>query len=199
MPEGLRMNKAAHSVITERHRQVTEEGYSIHRDDVYVRNELAEAAAVYAVLAGKPGCSSSAWPWDKKTFKPSDDRRRDLVKAGALILAEIERLDRIQLIQPYPVQRDEEGMFAHPDLPNFDEDPDKSKLWLQEQGLEICSVSLETDAPEEIADRYFASDSPDCSYWEPSMPAGEGWFCLAIHDTEEGGPYCFWARREVTP
>jgi hypothetical protein len=33
------------------------------------------------------------WPWDRKWWKPKD-RRRDLVRAGALILAEIERLDR---------------------------------------------------------------------------------------------------------
>jgi hypothetical protein len=33
------------------------------------------------------------WPWDRKWWKPTD-RRRDLVKAAALILAEIERLDR---------------------------------------------------------------------------------------------------------
>jgi len=33
------------------------------------------------------------WPWGKEWWKPSD-RRRDLVKAGALIAAEIDRLDR---------------------------------------------------------------------------------------------------------
>ena len=34
------------------------------------------------------------WPWDPHWFKTSS-RRRDLIKAGALILAEIERLDRM--------------------------------------------------------------------------------------------------------
>jgi hypothetical protein len=33
------------------------------------------------------------WPWEASWFKPST-ARRDLIKAGALILAEIERLDR---------------------------------------------------------------------------------------------------------
>ncbi|KAB2676748.1 hypothetical protein F9K85_09640 [Brucella tritici] len=33
------------------------------------------------------------WPWNAEWWKPSD-RRRNLVKAAALILAEIERLDR---------------------------------------------------------------------------------------------------------
>ena len=36
-----------------------------------------------------------SWPWVRRWWKPTD-RRRDLVKAGALILAEIERLDRIE-------------------------------------------------------------------------------------------------------
>lgn len=42
------------------------------------------------------------------------------------------------------------------------------------------------------------SGDPDCSYWEPSKPDGEGWFCLAIYDTDDG-PSCWWGRRVVTP
>ena len=35
------------------------------------------------------------WPWDEKWFKRSPDNRRlELIKAAALIIAEIERLDR---------------------------------------------------------------------------------------------------------
>jgi hypothetical protein len=34
------------------------------------------------------------WPWAPELWKPAN-ARRDLVKAGALILAEIERLDRL--------------------------------------------------------------------------------------------------------
>jgi hypothetical protein len=36
------------------------------------------------------------WPWDLKWWKPTTPRR-DLVKAAALIVAEIERLDRAAL------------------------------------------------------------------------------------------------------
>ena len=36
------------------------------------------------------------WPWDLEWFKPSPyDRIRELVKAGALIAAEIDRLQNI--------------------------------------------------------------------------------------------------------
>ncbi|WP_177438163.1 hypothetical protein [Pseudomonas sp. SWI7] len=90
-------------------------------------------------------------------------------------------------------------MFQHPDLPDFDEgDVEKSKAWVAQQGLEVVRVELETDAPEDIVERYFESGDPDCSYWEPSKPDGEGWFCLAIYDTD-AGPSCWWGRRVVTP
>ncbi|PCB37801.1 hypothetical protein CJT89_33510, partial [Pseudomonas aeruginosa] len=45
---------------------------------------------------------SLAWPWDEQWWKPST-ARRDLVKACALALAEIERLDRACISQsPQP-------------------------------------------------------------------------------------------------
>jgi len=107
--------------------------------------------------------------------------------------------EEIKLIQPAPVVRDEYGMFEHPDMPDFDEgDSEKCKTWIAQQGLQLVMVHLETDAPDEIADRYFASDEPHCGYWEPGKPEGDGWFCLAIHDTDDG-PVCWWARREVKP
>ncbi len=84
------------------------------------------------------------------------------------------------------------------DLLDFEEgDGDKCKAWIADQGLKVQMVSLEY-ADEAIATRYFESHDADCSYWEPERPEGEGWFCLAIHDTDDG-PVCWWARREVTP
>jgi hypothetical protein len=106
--------------------------------------------------------------------------------------------EEIILIQAAPVVRDENSMFWHPDLPPFEDgDEEKSKQWIAEQGLTMSMVSLEY-ADEAIADRYFESGDPDCSYWEPDRPGGDGWFCLSINDTDDG-PVCWWARREVTP
>ena len=67
------------------------------------RDELSAAAACYAYFGWvKPsnGMAPTEWPWDAEWWKPTD-RRRDLVKAGALILAEIERLDRATLETPH--------------------------------------------------------------------------------------------------
>jgi hypothetical protein len=35
------------------------------------------------------------WPWDLSWLKPSPDPKHNLVKAGALIAAEIDRLNRL--------------------------------------------------------------------------------------------------------
>ncbi|KWU51944.1 hypothetical protein [Pseudomonas palleroniana] len=67
MPEeiAISLNRAARDVVAERQRQVSAEGYSLFRDDLYVKGELAEASATYAILAGKPTSMSTAWPWGK--------------------------------------------------------------------------------------------------------------------------------------
>lgn len=97
---------AIKDVIAERQRQIREEGWTPELDDRYSSGELAGAAACYArytnargwVFPTNPSDYQSAeepfdWPWAAEWWKPTDPRR-DLVKAGALILAEIERQDR---------------------------------------------------------------------------------------------------------
>jgi hypothetical protein len=74
-------------VAAERKRQVEGEGWDARHDSQHVNGELALAASCYATG------NHDWWPWDWKWWKPGD-RRRNLVKAAALIVAEIERLDR---------------------------------------------------------------------------------------------------------
>lgn len=94
-PAGL--TAAARDVMAERRRQVEKEGYSPAHDDEHSFGDLARAAAAYAVqspLARELECPPpSWWPWDREDWKPTS-RRCMLVKAGALILAELERIDR---------------------------------------------------------------------------------------------------------
>ncbi|MGE1322855.1 ead/Ea22-like family protein [Klebsiella pneumoniae] len=87
---------AAADVLAERKRQVTAEGLTPGHDDEYEHGELADAAGCYALSSELFDCAGEPprpWPWPDEWWKPTN-RRRDLVKAGALILAEIERLDR---------------------------------------------------------------------------------------------------------
>lgn len=100
------MSKAIDDIIAERERQITQEGWTAEHDDGHDNGELADAAACYAITSRprNPGAMMDIfmglWPWDAQWWKPSPgNRRRDLVKAGALIVAEIERLDRLDARQ----------------------------------------------------------------------------------------------------
>lgn len=88
-------------IAQERQRQIEEEKYDIEGDKNFNPNEeLARSAVCYALpndnkiydYYGKP----ILWPWHKRYYKPCpNDRIRELVKAGALIAAEIDRLQEI--------------------------------------------------------------------------------------------------------
>lgn len=88
---------AAVDVLKERCRQVEDEGHSTERDDTYIAHELPAAAICYALQASSLPAHRAmfSWPFCVKTFKPTTPRA-SLVKAAALLLAEIERLDRAE-------------------------------------------------------------------------------------------------------
>ena len=103
-------------IVAERVRHVRVEGFHNVADDSYRSEQLARAAACYALpyaderrlgrIASDP---PREWPWSANAWKPGrfsfeggevamsiDDRIRELEKAGALCAAEIDRLDRLQ-------------------------------------------------------------------------------------------------------
>ncbi|WP_175739646.1 ead/Ea22-like family protein [Burkholderia ambifaria] len=87
---------AIRDVISERRRQIADECRTASQDDTLDECELAAAAACYAIGSRDISTCSNCrplWPWPAQWWKPST-ARANLVKAGALILAEIERLDR---------------------------------------------------------------------------------------------------------
>jgi hypothetical protein len=94
---GEARTQAARDVLLERERQVTAEGWTPEHDDEHDMGEMAHAAAWYSVdqmmRSALDERGLSFWPWAQDRWKPTTPRR-DLVKAGALILAEIERIDR---------------------------------------------------------------------------------------------------------
>jgi len=105
LSQGATVSRAQFDVIAERRRQIEAEGWSHEYDNSYFHGELARAAAAYALQGSSegrvigddltPSIISRIWPWSQKWWKPTTPRR-NLVKAGALILAEIERLDRFE-------------------------------------------------------------------------------------------------------
>lgn len=93
-------------IMAERQRQISEEGWTPEHDAQHGDGQLAAAAACYALPRGlrTPWVNEdeltmlqAIWPFDWKWWKPAEDRGtasriRELVKAGALIAAEIDRL-----------------------------------------------------------------------------------------------------------
>lgn len=100
-------------IADERKRQVESEGFTSKHDDAHKKGQLSRAAACYAdiesVQAARPYARYGIdelrlevlemWPWDEEWLKPDTDPVRNLVKAGALIAAEIDRLQRLCALQ----------------------------------------------------------------------------------------------------
>jgi len=84
-------------IVAERRRQIDSEGWTPEHDDEHGNNSLAFAAAAYAIPESHRGDPAYPrfWPWELRWWKPSpNDRIRELTKAGALIAAEIDRMQR---------------------------------------------------------------------------------------------------------
>ena len=108
------MNNATDDVLAERAHQRSVEGWTDAHDDDHDDRSLAAAALCYVSqyycrswlfrfdeaneYANDP--PPEYWPvsWDECWWKPKNPRR-DLVRAAALIIAEIERLDRMAAAQ----------------------------------------------------------------------------------------------------
>ncbi len=102
------MKTGVELIAKERERQIKEEGWSSEHDSVYFNNELVLAAISYAlpesmrekktitldVYDEKETDIPIYFSWQDKWWKPTpEDRTRELVKAGALIAAEIDRIN----------------------------------------------------------------------------------------------------------
>lgn len=87
-------------IAEERKRQIEVEGWTSDNDSKYVDDQLAEAAASYALpnlWRISPDRIPITWPFDNRWWKPTPDNRiKELAKAGALIAAEIDRIQRMK-------------------------------------------------------------------------------------------------------
>ena len=94
------MSKGMELIAIERKRQIEELDYDYTHDNLYADEQLAKAAAIYAMPKelrelwwGNDWVSliNRFWPWDLRYWKPTpEDRIKELAKAGALISAQID-------------------------------------------------------------------------------------------------------------
>ena len=104
-----RLLSGAEKIWIERTRQITEEGFSFEHDDQWKKGQLLEAAITYAIgtyptihpedtQETNANDVSELWPFEKERFKLSPDPIKNLIKAGAFIAAEIDRLEREKML-----------------------------------------------------------------------------------------------------
>jgi hypothetical protein len=98
---GIPLESGIGLIATERKRQISEEGYRPEHD-VGRAQDLMAAAECYLQI-GRYGIDAwhlpdgtptppGGWPWSADYYRPSEDRTRNLEKAGALIAAAIDAL-----------------------------------------------------------------------------------------------------------
>lgn len=102
------MAAAIAAIAAERRRQIEEEGFTAEHDDKYTSGALSLAAACYCLDADMADdgpeirfAAAYIWPWPDDWWKPSADPRVNLIKAGALIVAELERIARAEAAEPF--------------------------------------------------------------------------------------------------
>lgn len=103
-PPALPQQEGIALIQQEGRRQIESEHWTPAHDDEHIMGEMIGAAMTYAghalgvVSNEEIGGADSIeyWPWDQEWWKPSPDAIRNLVKAGALIAAEIDRIQRSQ-------------------------------------------------------------------------------------------------------
>lgn len=97
------LTQAVQDVLAERRRQIEVEGWTPKHDDEHGWGDLADAAACY--ISGSPYWSTrdkhQRWPWELAWWKPKD-RRTNLVRSAALLMAEVERMDRADAREQQP-------------------------------------------------------------------------------------------------
>lgn len=108
------MKTGVELIAEERQRQITYKGWITEYDDQHKYGQLAAAGSWYSDMAVaqtrafEEGLAFDLdemkfetmefWPWDEVWCKPSTDPIRNLVKSGALIAAEIDRLQRLRAV-----------------------------------------------------------------------------------------------------
>lgn len=103
------LDPARELVSAERQRQIEVEGWTAEHDDAHARGEMLWAATIYRASARReplnlrPDGAPTGWPWEASWWKPKDPLS-DLVRAGALCLAEADRARRAN--QPIRASRE---------------------------------------------------------------------------------------------
>jgi len=94
-------------ILNERILQIIKHGYSESHDDEHSDGSIADAAAHYASTKDDAGL----WPWDVQYDKKDSKSRRDqLITSIAMLISEVERVDRASKKPDIPPRLDEDDI-----------------------------------------------------------------------------------------
>ncbi|MHC6528844.1 hypothetical protein [Vibrio proteolyticus] len=105
-----------------------------------------------------------------------------------------------QKIKPAKIQRDKNGYWTHPGVPNFGESATVARLsdWGRSVGIIVYFLPMAEDplVNDSYVEQWFKNHSSECLDWNPqpeSLPfERDGTFLLSIHESEDG-PTSWWA------
>lgn len=113
-------------------------------------------------------------------------------------MTQAQNMNLLTLIQPVAVERDANGYWSHPGIPEGDDDIESQvsfKAWMKSQCLAHHISSLENEDESLPAyHAYYEKEVAGVVGWNSTPPEGDGWFTFSIHDTEDG-PVWVWVRR----
>jgi hypothetical protein len=165
--------KSGIEIITEeRQRQIEVEGWDSEHDSDHDNESLATAAACYATpinereltIGGRYDGIPTMWPWDKEWWKPTPENRvRELAKAGALMAAEIDRLNEYQS----SLQQSPEAIAC----------AEVSKRTLQKVFEQSPDKKVGEDDIEKMAQDFFIEKYPDIRWDSDEIKV---WRCLKL-------------------
>lgn len=90
-PSPPAVSPSAEAFLRERQRQVNVEGFDPVRDQRFRDHQLLRAAGAYIIDLLMPDYAKNLWPWPSEPMRKAS-RLRTLEKAGALLIAEHERI-----------------------------------------------------------------------------------------------------------
>lgn len=173
------MKKGIELINEERKRQIEKEGWTSTHDDLHSTGALSRAALCYREAIDANAPMPRRWPWASEWWKPAD-RLRNLVKAGALYLAEHDRYVRMAYL--------ERAEFYTSIVLEVAEEIDKllatkgkSKSWEFEFGQSLLIISVPTQLNDLLW--HFGTSDPELRHWDFfrfSYTASKKWYGLEL-------------------
>ncbi|WP_050569774.1 hypothetical protein [Dickeya sp. NCPPB 3274] len=98
-------------------------------------------------------------------------------------------MNDLMRVKPAPIERDECGLFLHPQHPADVNEPGELENWFRAHGL---TYKINWLNPPEHKCESECQPNGDFSDWGLRSPEGTGWFLWCIEEASDGEPIALW-------